>query len=662
MATFRAALTQLSSLTVKGVRNNYDLDELPRSLQSAQLPALLTMPIEPQADRLFRERQDSLQTAPFSGAAKSVNYSATHLLLAAPVEAGLGLRTHLPRLVDLIDSYTAALAADLTLGDQLLAPARVAVEPGIYPYGEREFYGCAFRHAWLLEIATMTIRYSVAIDRNHDGDFDDAGGEISDRVIELRWRLGMGAAYESMADYGWARISLLNADGAFSPERNRLECGARVRIQSEAAGAVRTHFSGSVSHIEPDEGDFGRKQALIHLLDMQAWLADSPARLSPQINISADKAIARLLDGATLRRKRLAGYCLIDIAGYNLIDSVRIFPPENCGRRLQPGKSRFAYIGDWWRDSTSTREAIADIAASERGRFFVDRDGDAVFLNRHHTLIHHTIAAAFQDDMRGMTYSYGDGRLNQIAVLMTPRASGESGTVVWQLRTPLLLSRRSERLLTVSLVDERDRPLGLLAFEGMEARFQRGLREGGREVRGGGAVEVARLGATTLQLRLTNRARHELYLARLLLYGRPLYRGAPLEVVAADGEGMHIQGLKRLALDLPALSDIETAQAVANYELERRKHPRGSIHTLRVNARDHLPAALSASLFDRVRVSEAQTGHGARDYFIIGEEHHVSAGGTRHEVSWTLEPADSARFVIIDASRIDSQAEAIAPF
>lgn len=151
MATFRAALTQLSSLKVGGVQNNYDLDELPSSLQRAQMPALLVVPLEREADSLFRERKDSLQTAAFSGATKSVYYTVTHLLLVSPAGAGLGLRSHLPRLVDLIDSYTAALSADLTLGDQLLAPARVSVEPGLFTYADGEFYGCAFRHTWLLE-------------------------------------------------------------------------------------------------------------------------------------------------------------------------------------------------------------------------------------------------------------------------------------------------------------------------------------------------------------------------------------------------------------------------------------------------------------------------------------------------------------------------------
>ncbi len=151
MATFRAALTQLSIMNINGVRNNYDLAELPNSLHSAQLPALLVMPIELERERLFRRSEDSLHTAAFSGGAKTILHSATHLLLVAPEDAGLGLRSCLPRLIDLIDSYTAAVSADVTLGDTLLTPARVSVEPGIYTYGERDYYGCAFRHSWLLE-------------------------------------------------------------------------------------------------------------------------------------------------------------------------------------------------------------------------------------------------------------------------------------------------------------------------------------------------------------------------------------------------------------------------------------------------------------------------------------------------------------------------------
>ncbi len=152
MATFRAALSHLSALRVAGVQNSYDIHELPNALTPPQLPALLVMPIEPSANRLFKEPAAGLQTVSFSGAAKTVQYTVTHLLLVAPTDSGLGIRSHLPRLTALIDSYMAAVAADVTLGGVLLEPTRVGVEPGIFPFDRRGFYGCAFRHAWRMEI------------------------------------------------------------------------------------------------------------------------------------------------------------------------------------------------------------------------------------------------------------------------------------------------------------------------------------------------------------------------------------------------------------------------------------------------------------------------------------------------------------------------------
>ncbi len=151
MATFRAALSQLAAMQVSGVRNNYDLDALPDHLQPAQLPALLVLPIELHEKRFFREWRDSLGASAFRGGIKQTSYSVTHLLPLAPRESGLGVRSHLPQLVSLIDSYMGALALDSTLDGALRLPAEVSIEPGIFTYGEREFYGCAFRHRWTLE-------------------------------------------------------------------------------------------------------------------------------------------------------------------------------------------------------------------------------------------------------------------------------------------------------------------------------------------------------------------------------------------------------------------------------------------------------------------------------------------------------------------------------
>ncbi|MCY3778923.1 MAG: hypothetical protein OXG78_01315 [Chloroflexi bacterium] len=504
----------------------------------------------------------------------------------------------------------------------------------------------------------MTIQYSIAVDGDRDGT---AENEISGQVIEMRWRLGMRRAYDSMAEMSWARITVNNPTGAFSPERNLLTSGTRIRIQSIVDGVARTHFTGTVSHVEPDEGEWSRKLALIHLHDMQVWLESSPARLPPQIDVTAEEVIEALLAQAVIVPAVIAGYCLINVAGFNRIDSVSLFPPLRPEMRLQAGKTRFAYVGDWWRESTSIRAAIGDIVASERGRFFIDRRGAAVFLNRHHTLVHETLAAEFDDDMSGMAYSYGDQRLNKLTLQMYPRAIGASDTLLWQLPAAMRIEPRSELELTLPLRDERGEPIGLLQVDALDSRFM-SAETGGVEISRDAWAEIARSGSSSAAVRIRNRMRQAVYLTRLRLFGKPLYRGDPLEIVVADGEGIYRYGIRQLSLDLPALSDIATAQAFAEYEVARRKHPRGRVGALSTNARERPTAALKAGLFDRIRISEAQTGHSGQDYFIIGEEHHVAAAGKRHTVTWTMEPADSTRFVIVNDSVIGDSSEVLAPY
>lgn len=152
MALFRTALTELAGLNVTGVAHNYDVDTVPDDLSRAQLPALLVLPVDVEEDALFRQSGGGFEAVAFADGARTVVYTATHLLLVAPVSAGAGLRSHLPLLIDLIDDYFAALGDDVTLGGTLLEPVRVRVEPGVFTHGERPYHGCAFRHTWVMAV------------------------------------------------------------------------------------------------------------------------------------------------------------------------------------------------------------------------------------------------------------------------------------------------------------------------------------------------------------------------------------------------------------------------------------------------------------------------------------------------------------------------------
>ncbi len=150
--SFRSALTQLAALAVAGVNHNYDVDEAPNSISRAALPILLILPIEMGSERLFAERVGAYEALAFSDGARTASFVVTHLLLVAPATSGAGLRAHLSALVTLVDTYLVALSADPLLGGELDQPTRVQVEPGVYQHGGVSYYGCAFRHRWVIAL------------------------------------------------------------------------------------------------------------------------------------------------------------------------------------------------------------------------------------------------------------------------------------------------------------------------------------------------------------------------------------------------------------------------------------------------------------------------------------------------------------------------------
>lgn len=150
--TFRSALTSLAGLTVPGVVRNYDIDVVPDDLSRVQLPALLVLPSPQQQQRQQQNPGAGFEALAFSAGPRTVTYSLTHLLLIAPLESGRGTRSHLPKLIDLIDAYFTALSADVTLGGALLEPTRVRVEPGLFPYGHAHYHGAAFQHTWIIQV------------------------------------------------------------------------------------------------------------------------------------------------------------------------------------------------------------------------------------------------------------------------------------------------------------------------------------------------------------------------------------------------------------------------------------------------------------------------------------------------------------------------------
>jgi hypothetical protein len=79
---------------------------------------------------------------------------------------------------------------------------------------------------------------------------------------------------------------------------------------------------------------------------------------------------------------------------------------------------------------------IREITAAERGKFFFNREGQAVFWNRQHPHRQEGTPITLNDTMQDLSYSYAgaDHLKNEIIVIAHPRTISATNTeILWQL-------------------------------------------------------------------------------------------------------------------------------------------------------------------------------------------------------------------------------------
>jgi hypothetical protein len=137
------ALDALAALTVPGIRTNFGLNAIPEKITRAQLPALILVPM---LDATRRRKYGEFGMAAPSGAQALAHYLITHLLLVKPVGTGLGARSALPGLVDLVDDYGATLRANAHLSGALFYPVSYSVVIAPIHFAGVEYHAAQFWH------------------------------------------------------------------------------------------------------------------------------------------------------------------------------------------------------------------------------------------------------------------------------------------------------------------------------------------------------------------------------------------------------------------------------------------------------------------------------------------------------------------------------------
>ncbi|MCK6580634.1 MAG: hypothetical protein L6Q98_21290 [Anaerolineae bacterium] len=510
----------------------------------------------------------------------------------------------------------------------------------------------------------MATTWTFKIDWNKDGDFDDSNEDVSARVLQASWFLGFREPYQDVADNSVLTLVVRNNDRLFSPENSSgalyglLLPFRAVRVESFDGTTTRIHWVGRIESIQPMVSANGQRTAQIVAAGVMHLYKAAETQLALQENKRTDEIIAELIKEVVIPPAGNQAW-ILGVEGSSNAGQSTYMSDVTTYSVLEQGKTSFTLTGDNWvrqggfadaeKDTFDVYHAIADVVGAERGRFFLNREGKAIFWNRHHLLYDVAPTVTFSDDMMGMTYTYAgvNSLKNEVIVVCHPRTVSASSTeILWQLQDDVIVVEPGQtRKVYVKFQDEKASRIGGKDVTLTDVTFAYGSASYTINAKANGA-----------ELVFTNDGNGEPAVVQTaIVRGKKITTYNRIEAKAQDQTSMSFYGRRTMRLNLPGLSALEQAQYVADFELLRRKQPRGEVSSLALvshgkSGGEYHAQQLALTIGSSIAISESQTGHNRR-YFIIGEAHELAQGATLWKTTWHLESAPDP--VIVGGTNIN---------
>ncbi len=492
----------------------------------------------------------------------------------------------------------------------------------------------------------MTTRWTIAIDWNRDGAYTDE----TSRVLSAKWTLGFQQAFLNVANEATLNLTMRNADKRFSPEdtagplSGKLAPLRPVKIESNDGTTTRRHFSGWVQSIHPAANRNGERTAAILATGAMRFLKTAESKIQLQENQRSDQIIAALVNEVIFPTALSDSWVLGDEA-YGKLSQSTYLTKIIADSDYEAGALSFNMAGDNWarqggypdqdKDTFDVYRGIRDITAAERGKFFFDREGKAVFWNRHHILDKDRLDASFHDDMTAMQYAYAspEQTKNEIIVTCHPRDIDDEPTTLWELKNAVIRVAPGEtREVYVKYTDEKNQRIGGKEVAVADVEFAKGSCIATVEAKANGANLVFKNESDAI----------EAIVEKCLVKGRKIVDEGQMDARAIDQPSVSYFGRRTMHINLPSIDDLDQAQHIADFERNRSKTPFGLAKSLTLQSHAEDGGArhadqLGLTIGSLIRLQETQTGHDGR-YFVIGEAHELSPGGKHWTSSWYLEP------------------------
>jgi hypothetical protein len=294
----------------------------------------------------------------------------------------------------------------------------------------------------------------------------------------------------------------------------------------------------------------------------------------------------------------------------------------------------------WTTDRTAALDTIRDSVRTERGRFFVQRDGTLTFYDRKWFFTPLTTALALgADPFTAQVERSADQVYNLVNVTVHPRATAGAVDVLARtthsIRIPsYALNGTYTRTVTLYFRDSAGNVVGgtglvLPLVAGTDYSINDRADGTGFDYTGSPSFAMGPLDVRGSEVRITfyNYATGPLYVTKLQVRGQAITVYDPLTHTQEDAASQSTYLKRGLTLDLPLSADEVFGEALAYYLLDRFKTPFTNVQQVTLHNTLVIGGVnvFSLDLFDVFSLTDSQSGISAMKCTITGIELDITA-------------------------------------
>jgi hypothetical protein len=493
------------------------------------------------------------------------------------------------------------------------------------------------------------LKFLVDWDKNENftGIYDD----ITSDVVSAEWFLGARSPFQSVCDELTLRMVVKNTDGKYSPENTgsviagKLQPYCRVRVVESVSSAELWNGYLDFPSIQwrPAAVVSGKETVILEAVGAKQLLERITVTLPQYTNETGDAVLLDVLEQAGIFLTVLDAW-KIGIVGASEIGETTILTSDGIWRVVDEGQTFFDTYGGGRENAWAI---IQDVSETERGKFYIDRNGRYVWRNRHHAYLSDTTdATTTESGKTGIDYKYGDLFVNSVTVTGKPKVT-QASELLWSLQAPVTISPGQ----TVVIEARLRRSTGQFATATTltpSSTFSQGSATITVTPNGGVAnIEIENTGTSTA------------ILSTLTLSGSPSYDQNQLIVNIENASSISLYGKRETSFTVNNISEYRVISDIAHMELARLPIRGRAISFTMTKESDGIDNAAIVTGFeigDFVEIDFDDTLYHSGRYIIIGESH-VYTSPNLHTATFFLEPVTQAGFVLDVVGRMELDGE-----